>query len=140
MTWILVFSQCWAGIHYEAESNLEREALWLCLPSAAIRDEQRHPAGDFKFLLSGCFSLVSMTYFDLNKLTLYKYLLKIINSKSSIQGGAFSVKKVDTMHFFYFYNLAIAPPLPGLLSTVPHHIPPPPVSERMLSHQASPPP
>lgn len=79
-----------------------------------------------------------MTYFDLNKLTLYKYLLKIINSKSSIEGGTFSVKKMDIVHFFYFYNLAIDPPLPALPSTIPHHIPPPPVSERMLSHQASP--
>jgi hypothetical protein len=30
LAWVLDFSPCCAGIHYEAEAELEFEALWLC--------------------------------------------------------------------------------------------------------------
>lgn len=30
LAWVLDFSPCWAVIHYEAEAELEFEALWLC--------------------------------------------------------------------------------------------------------------
>lgn len=82
LAWVLVFSQCWTGIHSEAEADLEHEALWL--PSAEMINEQLTQQQISLLLLSGCCSLLPMTYFDLNKFTLHKYLLKIINTKSSI--------------------------------------------------------